>query len=116
MNWLQTKGLGEGRLRRGILGAEEAGPQRALATRSTTPGERFLPRRPSPVIRRDSSAEARSTTPWAETDDILTFTRRMVSPGRPPPEAAPLAPCSQPATVLLIINEPTIIFTGKSFF
>lgn len=105
MNWLQTRGLGEGRRRRGTRGAAAAaGPHSALATRSTTPGDRLRPRSPNPVMRRDSSAEARSTTPCADTDDIFTFTRRMVSAGRPPappdPAAPPPALCSHPATAL----------------
>lgn len=51
MNCVQTRGRGEGRLLRGTRGAAvaAAGPHSALATRSTTPGDRFRPRRPRPV-------------------------------------------------------------------
>lgn len=96
-------GLGDGLLLLGTLGATAAaaaGPHRALATRSTTPGERRRPRNPKPVIRRDNSAEARSTTPCADTEDIFTLTRRMVSVERLAAFAPP-APDSHPATALL---------------
>lgn len=67
--------------------------------------------RSMPVILLESSAEARSTTPCAETDDIFTLTRRMVSAGRAPPDpAAPPAPCSQPATALSINHTYNSIF------
>lgn len=103
MNCVQTRGLGDGLLLRGTRGATAAaaaGPHNALATRSTTPGERRRPLSPNPVMRRDNSAEARSTTPWADTEDIFTFTRRMVSAGRLAALAL-LDPCSHPATALL---------------
>ncbi|EEZ99546.1 hypothetical protein TcasGA2_TC000128 [Tribolium castaneum] len=31
----------------------------------------LLPRRPRPLMRLESSAEARSTTPWADIDDMM---------------------------------------------
>lgn len=78
--WGGILGARDGSSRDGFSGAATPAfppPQNTLVTRSMTlpPLDEWclLPLSPKPLIRLDSSAEARSTTPWAEMDDILLW-------------------------------------------